>query len=328
MFSYKRLFTVVLVAWLGCAAQDTTRPNLTGVPSHNKVGKVITVATFDPTPPQSQFPEGLAIDREGNIYVGMYPTGQIWKITPNGEQSILATLDVVGSSGGGLVGLAVDEEGDLYVCDASGELATHGIWKVDRNGASRLFAALDPTGFPNAMAFDEEENLFVTDSYLGEIWKIYRSGEAKVWLKSSLLYPLSPACCYGANGIEFDRGDMFVANTDQGTIVRIEMEDDDRPPHAEVFVQDAALAGADGIAFDVRHNLYVAVDTGNTLVRISPDRNIKTLARATDGLDFPASTSFGQTRGQRTFLFWTNYGVNLKPSLQKLDVGVPGIPLP
>jgi sugar lactone lactonase YvrE len=324
MFSPNRLFKIgfVLVAWIGCAAQDTTRPNLTGVLAHNKLGKIITVATFDPT--KSQFPEGLAIDKEGNIYVGMYPTGQIWKITPKGEQFILATLDV-GSHGGGMVGLAVDEEGDLYVCDASAEPATHGIWKVDRNGASRLFAALDPTGFPNAVAFNDAGNLFVTDSYLGEIWKVSRSGEAKVWFKDPLLAPLF---AYGANGIEFDRGDMFVANTDQGTIVRIEMEGDDRPPHAEVFVQDAALAGADGLAFDVRHNLYVAVDTGNTLVRISPDRNIKTLATATDGLDFPASTSFGQTREQRTFLFWTNYGVNLKPSLQKLDVGVPGVPLP
>jgi hypothetical protein len=59
------------------------------------------------------------------------------------------------------------------------------------------------------------------------------------------------------------------------------------------------------------------------------NRNIKTLAMATDGLDFPASTSFGQSHGQRTFLFWTNGGFNFSmPSLQKLDVGVPGVPLP
>jgi sugar lactone lactonase YvrE len=324
MFSHKRLFRVVLVAWLACGVQYALAESALSV-SRKAPGAVVTVATFDPA--QSQLPEGLAIDKEGNIYVGMYPTGQIWKITTNGEHSVLATLNV-GSSGGGLVGLAVDEEGDLYACDASFDPATHGIWKVDRNGATRLIAVLDPAGFPNAMAFDEEENLFVTDSFLGEIWKISRSGETKVWLKSPLLDPLSPTCCYGANGIEFDRGDMFVANTDQGTIVRIEMEDDDRPPHGEVFVQDAALAGADGIAFDVRHNLYVAVDTQNTLVRISPDRNIKTLATAADGLDFPASTSFGQTRRQRTFLFWTNYGVSSKPSLQKMDVGVPGVRLP
>jgi len=321
MFSHRRLFTFVLIAWLGCGVQYALAGSPLGV-SREAKGKVTTVVTFDP----SQFTEGLAIDKQGNIYVGFYYTGQILKMTPQGEQSILATLDVSGLVGGGLVGFALDEEGDLYVCDASGEPATHGIWKVERSGASRLFAALDPTGFPNAIALDKAGNLFVTDSYLGEIWKISPSGEAKVWLQDPLL---APVFAYGANGIEFDVGALFVANTDQGTILRIKLGDDDRPRRPEVFVQSPALVGADGIAFDVRHNLYVAVDYQNTLVSVSPDGEITTLATVSDGLDFPASTSFGQSHGQRKFLFWTNGGYNFaKPNLQKLDVGVPGIPLP
>src|SRR5579863_4148953 len=148
MFLHKKLFTAALIACLGCGVQYALP---------NAVGTVVTVATFDPA--QSQLPEGVAIDKEGNIYVGFYPTGQILKMTPHGEQSIFATLDVSGSLGGGLVGFVLDEEGNLYVCDASGEPATHGIWKVERSGASRLIAALDPTGFPNALVFDPEGNL-------------------------------------------------------------------------------------------------------------------------------------------------------------------------
>jgi sugar lactone lactonase YvrE len=322
MFSHRRLFTVVLIAWLGSGVPYALAGSPLGV-SREAKGKVTTVATFNPS--QSQLTEGLAIDKEGNIYVGFYPIGQIWKMTWNGEQSILATLDV-GSSGGGLVGMAVDEEGNLYACDASFEPATHGIWKVERNGTSRLFAALDPTGFPNAIALDKAGNLFVTDSFLSEIWKISPSGKAEIWLQDPLL---APVFAYGANGIEFAGGALFVANTDQGTILRIKLGDDDRPRRPEVFVQSPALVGADGIAFDVRHNLYVAVDYQNTLVSVSPDGEITTLATASDGLDFPASTSFGQSHGQRTFLFWTNGGFNFsKPSLQKLNVGVPGVPLP
>jgi sugar lactone lactonase YvrE len=100
-------------------------------------------------------------------------------------------------------------------CNATFEPATHGIWKVERNGSSRLFGALDPTGFPNAIAFDEAGNLFVCDSSLGQIWKISRTGEAKVWLKDPLLAPVTN---FGANGIEFVRDDLYVANTDQGSI--------------------------------------------------------------------------------------------------------------
>jgi sugar lactone lactonase YvrE len=313
---------LVCVACIGCLLQGScVVATASGTPGE-ALGRVTTVVTFDAT--QSEFPEGLAIDKEGNIYAALTFTGRIWQMTPNGTQSILATLDV-GSSGGLLVGLAVDEGGALYVCNATFEPATHGIWKVERSGSSRFFAALDPTGFPNAMAFDEGGNLFVTDSSLGQIWKISRSGEAKVWLKDPLLAPVTN---FGANGIEFDRDELYVANTDQGSIVRIEISEDGQP-HAEVFVQSAALVGADGIAFDSRHMLYVAVDFQNALVRITPKGDITTLATAGDGLDYPASTSFDQRHGRRSFLFWTNGGINFNtPSIQKMDVNVPGAPLP
>jgi sugar lactone lactonase YvrE len=325
MLSQTRLFTVVLVTLLGCGVQDALAGNNSGMSSKAQ-DKVKTVKKFNPA--ESQLPEGIALDKEGNIYVGFYPTGQIWKIAPNGEEFVFATLDV-GSSGGGMVGFEMDEEDNLYVCDATFELATHGIWKVDRKGATTLFAKLDPNGFPNDLVFDKDGNLFVTDSYLGEIWKVSRSGEAEVWLQDRLLNPLF---AYGANGIEFDRGDMFVANTDQGSIVRITLGDEGRSPHAELFVQSPVLVGADGISFDVRHNLYVTVDYQNTLVIISSRGQIQaihTLAAASAGLDFPADTSFGRSNGEGMFLFWTNGGYNFnKPSVQKLNVGVPGEPIP
>jgi sugar lactone lactonase YvrE len=309
------VFALLTTGWQHALAESTLESR--------RLGKVITVATFDPA--QSQLPEGVALDDEGNIYVGFYPTGQILKIAPNGAQSTLATFDV-GSNGGGIVGFALDEENNLYVCLASFDAATHGIWKVDPKGNTSLIANLDPTGFPNALVFDDNGNLFVTDSYLGAIWKVSKSGEATLWLKDPLLAPIF---AYGANGIEFDRGDLFVANTDQASIVRVKLGDDSSSPHAEIFVQSPALYGADGISFDVRHNAYVTSDYINILVKVSPEGDIATLATAKDGLDFPADTYFGQKHGQRKFLFWTNGGYNFSlPSLQKMDVGISGARLP
>jgi len=83
---------------------------------------------------------------------------------------------------------------------------------------------------------------------------------------------------------------------------------DGKPPRAKLFVQDPALVSADGIAFDETHNLYVAVDRQNTLTRISPEGTITTLATASDGLDYPASTSFHQGHGTRKLLYFTNAG--------------------
>ena len=126
MFSHKRLFTAAVVAWLGCLAQYCWAAN------------VVTLVKFNP---QTQLNEGLTIDKEGNIYVGFYNTGEIWKLTPSGKHGIFATLDVTSTNGGGLVGLALDDEGSLYVCDGSGNAATNGIWKVDKNGNARMLAA-------------------------------------------------------------------------------------------------------------------------------------------------------------------------------------------
>jgi sugar lactone lactonase YvrE len=231
----------------------------------------------------------------------------------------------VGSHGGFLVGLAVDAAGVLYVIDGTGEAPTHGVWKVKADGSTEFFAPLDPTGFPNAMAFDADGNLLVTDSTLGQIYKVTPSGVVSIWVKDPLLDPISGV---GANGIEFNHGKAYVANTDRGTILLIPIVDGmPRPPR--VWVQTPALLGADGIAFDERSNLYVAVDRQNTIVRVKADGEVDILARPKSGLDYPASTSFGQTPGRQTVLYWTNLGANFgKPSIQKMNVCVPGVPLP
>ena len=122
---------------------------------------------------------------------------------------------------------------------------------------------------------------------------------------------------------------MFISNTDLGLIARVEMPENGKPLRAELFVQDPTLIGADGIAFDEIHDLYVAIDRQNTLVRISPEGTLTTLATASDGLDYPASVSFDQRRGTRRLLYFTNAGlIFTTPSLQRIDVGVRGEPLP
>jgi len=297
------------------------------------IGVVETIASFDatacptlkfpwPRTASCELPEGVATDREGNVYVGMYTSGEIWKFTPDGRHSILAVIPVANVPSGGLVGFALDEDDDLYVCNATYEAGTHGIWRVHHDGSAELFAALDPNGFPNGLAFDGEGNLFVSDSYLGDIFKITHDGVVSVWFQSSLLFP-NPN--YGANNIAFDRGDLFVTNTDGQTIYRIHQEGE-APPQASVYAQSPLLYGADGISFDVRHNAYVASDYIDTLVRVRPSGVIDTLAtHAANGEDFPADTAFGTAPKERKYLYWTNGGWNwLTPSLQRMNLGVPG----
>jgi sugar lactone lactonase YvrE len=199
-----------------------------------------------------------------------------------------------------VVGLAVDGAGNLYAAVDSFDPATHGIWRVSRTGASERIAALDPTGFPNGLAFDNQGDLFVTDSSLGTIWPIdRRGGAATAWLKSPLLAgdPVNGVGT-GANGIAYRHGSLYISNTDAMSIVRVPISIDGSAGVPAVYVAGPAIGFADGIAFDVRGNLYVASSfSSNTLVRISPDLRIESLATAADGLDYTASLAFGQVKG-------------------------------
>jgi sugar lactone lactonase YvrE len=55
-------------------------------------GEVEVVVDYDPP----YLPEGIAVDKSGNIFVSMANQSEIRKITPDGAESVLATLPVGG----------------------------------------------------------------------------------------------------------------------------------------------------------------------------------------------------------------------------------------
>ena len=68
---------------------------------------------------------------------------------------------------------------------------------------------------------------------------------------------------------------------------------------------------------------------GDQLVRINRDDTTLTVL-ASDGLDGPASLAFGTGKGDRQSVFISNFALisNENPGIVKVDVGVPGMPLP
>jgi sugar lactone lactonase YvrE len=48
------------------------------------------LVAFDPD--SFEFPEGISFDKTGNAYVSMISQGQIRRITPDGSQSLVATI--------------------------------------------------------------------------------------------------------------------------------------------------------------------------------------------------------------------------------------------
>lgn len=96
----------------------------------------------------------------------------------------------------------------------------------------------------------------------------------------------------------------------------------------------ASGVALDDFAFDVKGNLYGTTDPFNTVVRVRPDGTSEVLLTAADGLDGPTATAFGVGRDSKA-LYITNAAFPFflgpdprRPSLMRLEVGIPGKPRP
>lgn len=288
-----------------------------------------TVVSFDPT--AGEFPEGLAVDKVGNVYVSLInPAGEVVKFAPDGTRSVLAHF---AAPAFGPLGLATDATGNVYVCDATFDPSTAGIYRVSPDGTATRLDGTSSMVFPNGVALDKQGNVYASDSATGSIWKIPRGGTGAIWLQDPLLqgtgafnlpFPI------GANGIEFRRGDLIVANTEVGSLVSIPVLPDGSPGTPTVIADGPELFGSDGIAVGVLGDVFVAVNPQSTLVRVAPDGSTTTLATGADGLENPASLAFG-AGSDRKSMYVTNFAIFTSPphpALLKAAVGEPGVPLP
>jgi sugar lactone lactonase YvrE len=294
---------------------------------------------------QTDLPEGIALNRQGDIFVGNrrlegdQRVSEILRITPDNSVSVLARLGPTAPDfDGGVLGLAVNGHGDLYAAFSSGDPATHGVWRIGRGGVMARLAGSEGMVIPNALAFDARGNLYVTDSQDGTVWRFPPSGPGALWLRHSLIAP--GAFGIGANGIVFvPPATLFVANTDQGLIARVPIRGDGSPGEPDVAAAGFELLVVDGLAADVHGDLYAAI-AGATIFGTAPvvkvDPRTGTITPGTDELarfDFPTSLAFGKGPRDHKSLYVVNAGLfpedrpEAAPSVVRVGVGTPGAPI-
>lgn len=270
--------------------------------------------------------EDVAISPRGNIYVGMNVGGEVYKFDGLGNMSLLADF-VEYVDAANVIGLVVDAEENVYVCvwgfiDPAG----NGVWRIAPGGSPEHVLPIPAIpgdlygSIPNSLAFDDDGNLYVTDSGAGAIYRLTPEGESGMWLHNELLL----GDFFGANGIEYRRSSLWVANTDRGAVVEVPILDDGSPGTPEIFVEDDLLYGIDGFAFDVLGNMYAVVIYQGTLVRVSRHGDLEVLLTPEDtGGALIVNPTFG-FRSDHSTLFITGEF----PHLGKVDVGIPGMRLP
>jgi sugar lactone lactonase YvrE len=109
---------------------------------------------------EGNHPEGIAVDRQGNIYVGNRSHGAegvlpvILKIAKDGTDSEYARLPLTTDPDAeGLLGLVVNPRGILYAALVSLD-SNQGVWKVDPDGSVEHLSGSQDMEFPNALDFD------------------------------------------------------------------------------------------------------------------------------------------------------------------------------
>jgi sugar lactone lactonase YvrE len=177
---------------------------------------------------------GIAFNSLGEMFVSSRHDGSIYKISSSGEKFVYA------KGMGVATGLAFDHKDHLYVGDRTGT-----IFKIDHQREIFVFATLEPSVSAYHLAFDDEQNLFVTGpttSSYDHIHKITSDGNVSTFF-SGLGRP---------QGLTFDaEGSLYVAASLVGRrgIVRIT-----RDRMASIAVAGNNLVG---LAFGYHRDLYL-----------------------------------------------------------------------
>jgi sugar lactone lactonase YvrE len=280
-------------------------------------------------------PEGIATDDEGRIYASslnynaLSGPANICVLDRRGRiVDVISVAPVAGGVAKLLGMLFVPGEG-LYVGDLGGG-------RVLRINVSTHAATTIATGFgaPNAFARDRAGNLWVSDSGPGTITRIAPSGTTTVFAYAAQLAPLSTEIPpFGANGLAFDSNESFlyVAMTARDQVFRVAYQGGSLGA-ISLFAQGTsggALDGADGIAFDVKGNLYVCSNQSDEVAVLSPSGAVIAEYRGTgiNAFSSPASLVFRGKRVYVTNLALFHGGANQKLSTFKaLHRGAPLVP--
>jgi uncharacterized protein YjiK len=221
------------------------------------------------------FPEEVAFDSAGNMYVADSNGARIQKFTKTGSgtfDTIGITVAGTGLAGSGSTrfnvprGLAFDAADNLYVADS----ANHRIQKFANTGTGTfnpLGTTVAGTGTygsgstqldnPQSVTFDSSGNMYVTDYNNDRIQKFISTG-------SGTFNPSGVTIAGVANprGVTFDaKGNMYVVNQADNLILKYTKTGTGTfNPSATIMAGTVALGSLsypEGVAFDATGNMYV-----------------------------------------------------------------------
>jgi sugar lactone lactonase YvrE len=199
------------------------------------------------TAAELNYPDALAIDSAGDLFIADSNAYVVREITTDGVIHAFAGNGTYGDTGNGgqataaefgqPSGLAFDSSGDLYIADAANvvrEVLTTGVvepiagvagsYGFTGNGGQATAAKLND---PTALAFDTAGNLYIADQGNQEVRKVTPSGiitdfAGNGTTSGSVGGQATAAGIYGPDGLAFDSvGDLYIAAFNTSTIYEV-----------------------------------------------------------------------------------------------------------
>jgi hypothetical protein len=276
---------------------DSASPSDTGGPAPALPGEF---TGFDTS--KEQYPRGLTRFGE-KLYVSFAPTGEVAKVDSRGRVSSYARVPFTAGQGQ-LNGLLADYEGQLYAALASSSVdVASGLYLLPEGGGeASLVATAEGVVDPQHLAMDTALRVYLTDS-AGRIWRWDGGSSLDLWSEDPTLQGDPTACgsdrssAFGASGILFASGYVYVTNADTGTLFRFPVVSDASAGPVEVVAgPDCALAGLDGLARTLDGRVFAAVGWTDRLVEIGADDSVTELGSGPP-FDDPAAVLVDETDG-------------------------------
>ncbi len=196
------------------------------------------------------FLEGPSFDRAGNLYVVDIPWGRIFRISPQGEFSLVAEYE------GEPNGLKVHRDGRIFIADYR-----HGIMLLDpaSGNVSALLErnVLERFKGVNDLVFADNGDLYFTDQGLtglhdptGCLYRLRTNGQLDCLVKN---IPSPNGVAMGPNDAS-----VYVNVTRDNAVWRVPLTQDGRAFKVGAFIRMSGGTGPDGLAVDAAGNLAVA----------------------------------------------------------------------
>lgn len=230
-------------------------------------------------------PEGVAWGPDGFLYAGG-ESGQIYKIDTEAQ-----TAQQIASTGGFVLGLALDGNGNIYACDS----VRSAVLRITPQGEVTEFSSGTgdrPMQTPNYPVFDQQGSLYVSDSGSwpeggGCIYRINAGGGTEVWSTDASNF---------ANGMALsaDGRHLYVVESVLPGVSRIPIHVDGSGGPLETVVKLPQTV-PDGLAFDEEGRLYISCYRPDRIYTYAPDGSLHVFADDFQGtiLAGPTNVAFG-----------------------------------